>query len=388
MSVLSELRSQLAAVVEPLDADGLAPEVAAAAVRDFAAIERRAAAGKLLALQRVVATQAWKADGARSAAEWLSRTAGISVGHARGLLETAEALAKSGEVEGAVRAGALSESQVREVAPAAAVDPSMAAELVDAAGREAFGKLRERCARIRAASRSAEEDEAKYRRIHGNRSIRSWEDPDGTGRLDVRGHVTDIARFRALLEPHRDAAFKQARAEGRNEPGAAYSYDALVHLMDALSGSTEQPKPKRARRPETRAILIGDLAAIVRGYAVPGETVEIAGLGPVSVAEAREFLSDAVLDIVIKKGVDITTVVRTGRTIPEILQTALLANGWRCPTPSCNGMFRLQRDHVEAIALGGLTALQNLDVPCGDCHRRKTERDMEKIRAQHAGRAP
>ena len=160
--------------------------------------------------------------------------------------------------------------------------------------------------------------------------------------------------------------------------------------MDSLSAQpqTAGAKGKRARRPETRAILIGDMAPILRGHVEPGETCEIAGLGPVSVTEARKFLTDAVLDIVLKKGVDITTVVRTGRTIPEILQTALLAKGWRCHEDHCGNTFRLQRDHVEAIALGGLTTFHNLEVPCEDCHRRKTERDMEKLRERRAARSP
>jgi hypothetical protein len=291
------------------------------------------------------------------------------------------------EVEVAVRSGRLSESQAREIAPAAVVEPDKTGELLDAARDQAFSKLKERCLSIRAVSSTPEDDEKKYRRIHDARSIRSWEDPDGTGRLDVRGHVSDIARFRALLEPHRDAAFKAARSDGRREPGDAYSYDALIGLMDSISCQSTA-KRKRARRPETRAILIADLAAILRGHLEAGETCEIAGIGPVSVTEARTFLTDAVLDIVLKKGVDITTVVRTGRTIPEILQTALLARGWRCPTETCGNVFRLQRDHIEAIALGGLTAFQNLQVPCDDCHRRKTEYDLRKIRDQRAGRAP
>jgi hypothetical protein len=96
VSVLSELRSQLVAVVEPLDVDVLAPEVAAGAVRELASIAKVVAAGQLLLMRRVVETEAWRAEGARSAAEWLSLAAGISWGHARGLLETVEAIGKGG----------------------------------------------------------------------------------------------------------------------------------------------------------------------------------------------------------------------------------------------------------------------------------------------------
>jgi hypothetical protein len=261
-------------------------------------------------------------------------------------------------------------------------------ELVDAAGREAFGRLKERCLRVRAASPTPEDDAARHRRIHENRSVRSWQDADGTGRLDVRGHAADIARFTALIEAHRDDAFAHARREGRREPGGAYTYDGLVRLMDAISGQSGGAKRKRARRPETRAILIANIEAVLRGHVEGDEVCEIAGVGPVPVTAARAFLTDAVLDVVLKKGVDITTVVRTGRTIPEILQTALLANGWRCPDPACTNAHRLQRDHIEAIALGGLTALANLQPRCDACHRRKTERDMEELRRRRTARSP
>jgi 5-methylcytosine-specific restriction endonuclease McrA len=81
-------------------------------------------------------------------------------------------------------------------------------------------------------------------------------------------------------------------------------------------------------------------------------------------------------------------VVHTGRRIPEIVHTALLARGWRCPTPSCNRVFRLQRDHAKALALGGVSALWNLRVPCEECHRRKTLDDLARLRAERAARAP
>src|SRR5262245_58541445 len=122
VSVLSELRSQLLAVVEPLDVDTLAPEVALAAVREITQLERLTAAAKVLVLRRVVETEAWRGE-ARSAADWLARTAGISYGQARALVETAEAVGKNEDVEVAVRSGVLSEAQVREIAPAAVAAP-------------------------------------------------------------------------------------------------------------------------------------------------------------------------------------------------------------------------------------------------------------------------
>ncbi len=56
----------------------------------FDEVERLGAAGKALATRQVVATGAWKHDGAhRDAASWLAGTTGATVGAARATVDTA-----------------------------------------------------------------------------------------------------------------------------------------------------------------------------------------------------------------------------------------------------------------------------------------------------------
>lgn len=390
MSVLSELRGELGRVVEPLDAAALAPETAVCAVRDFAAIERLAAAGKLLAVARVVDSGAWKAEGARSEVHWLAKETGVSFGHARSLIDAAAAVVAAPELGAAMRAGSLSESQIRELGPAMAADPTAAEELLASAKTEAFGKLKERCARVRNA---AADDDERYGRIKAERSLRTFQDPSGAGRIEASGPPEVVARLRAKLEPYRELAFKQARAEGRTERAEAYNWDALVLWLDDQEAREQSPpgrKPKRPRRnPATELIVLADLSGLARGHTVPGETCEIVGFGPVPVEAIRELIGDAALRIVLKDGVDIRTVAHSKRTINQILQTALLANGWSCDNPDCPHRHRLERDHVRALTNGGLTEFFNLRPLCkGGCHQAKTDDDMRERERRRRSRSP
>jgi hypothetical protein len=233
---------------------------------------------------------------------------------------------------------------------------------------------------VRAAAAGNDAERAK--KIHDNRALRIWQDADGAGRIEIKGPSPVIARFRAMLQPHREAAFREARRDGRRESADAIAFDGLVHWLDARANST--PKSRRRRRnPDAEVIILLDAAALRRGHTEPGEICEIceiAGLGPVPVATAREVPGDALLRIVIKDGVDIRTVVHAKRTINEVLQTALIALDWQCSTPTCPNTRQLERDHVEAICLGGWTALSQLDLKCRSCHQDKTKDDLRRLR--------
>jgi hypothetical protein len=364
--VLGEVRAALRAIVDALDTEALTVAEARSIVREFAAIERLAAAGKLFALRR-----------SSGDAAWLARESGVSFGQARGVLAAADALGDvPPNVASAVRSGSLSEAQTREIAPAAAADPSAADELLTAAKDEAFGKLKQRCAKVLHA---AGDDDERAKRVHAGRSLRIWQDAEGAGRIEIKGPSPVIARFRAALAPHREAAFREARRAGRRQSADAIAFDGLVRWLEASAG--DGPTRKRRRRnPDAEVIVLVDAEALRRGSTERGETCEIAGLGPVSVSTAREVLGDGLLSIVVKEGVDVRTVVHTKRTINEIVHTALLAQDWKCSTETCPNVHHLERDHVEAICLGGWTALSQLDLKCRTCHRDKTRDDLRRLR--------
>src|SRR5262249_10349609 len=127
------LQEQLRRMMSGFDAQLLSARDAKDLLVAFGEMERLCAAGKMLAAARVAHTSAWTESGHRSAAEWLASETGTTIASARGVLETATRIEKLPAVEDAVRAGKLSETQAREVAAAASVDPHAEEQLLASA---------------------------------------------------------------------------------------------------------------------------------------------------------------------------------------------------------------------------------------------------------------
>src|SRR5687767_861557 len=89
----------------------------------FGEVERLGAAGKLVAAERVAATEVWRRGGSRSAADWVARNSGTSSERAKEALETAGRLAECQVVAAELRAGRLSEAQANAIVDAVGVRP-------------------------------------------------------------------------------------------------------------------------------------------------------------------------------------------------------------------------------------------------------------------------
>ena len=62
----------------------------------------------------------------------------------------------------------------------------------------------------------------------------------------------------------------------------------------------------------------------------------------------------------------------TRTPVPTELRRAVFErDGGRCV--ECDGAFDLQYDHILPVALGGATTLENLQLLCADCNRRKSD---------------
>ena len=79
---LSDVEAALREIVAGLEPEALAADAAAGLVDTFATIEKLAGAGKALAARRVADSNLWRGAGERSAAHWLARRSGTSVGSA------------------------------------------------------------------------------------------------------------------------------------------------------------------------------------------------------------------------------------------------------------------------------------------------------------------
>src|SRR5437667_10956914 len=130
---LQEMEAELREFVAALEPETMPAEAATGLVDTFATIEKLGAAGKALAARRVAASNLWRGAGERSAAHWLARRAGSSVGAAVATPESARRLGELPALDGAVRAGELSPVQANEIASAAGADAGADADLVTVA---------------------------------------------------------------------------------------------------------------------------------------------------------------------------------------------------------------------------------------------------------------
>jgi 5-methylcytosine-specific restriction endonuclease McrA len=238
----------------------------------------------------------------------------------------------------------------------------------------------------------------------------------------------------AALEAQTDRQFQKARREGRFEMADAYRADALVALLTgqgiltpkrdgddraptgdggdaapngdggdaapngdggdaapngdggdaAPNGAGDDAAPTRPG-PDPRATVsvVVDLGALRRGSVGEGERCEIPGVGPVAVEYARTMLGRALVEVLIAKGTDVTTVYSAGRHVPRRVRSALLLRDPRCVVPHCDARLGLEDDHwVTDFANGGLTGLDNLARLCRKHHLDRTHRGFELTRTE------
>jgi hypothetical protein len=366
---LLALRDAMSRYTAGFDAALLSGAQAEQAVDAAGVIERLAAAVKSMAAVRAADAGAWKRAGERSPAHHLARATGSSVGQAADIIDTARRLEKLPEVAAAARSGELSAQQASAIADAATADPASEHKLVETAKSASLVELREECARTKAAS--APDLEARRNVIHARRFLRSYTDSDGAWNLRVRNNPEVGAQVMAALEPVRDRLFAVARTEGRREPSEAYAADALVEAVCGPEGENGGATPSRAR---PKVIVRVDLPTLLRGYAVDGETCEIAGFGPVAVSAIRDMIDcgNPFLAAVVTKGEAVVGVAHLGRRPTAAQQTALQWLYPTCAVRGCSAVTRLEMDHRVDWARTQLTVLDLLDRLCQHHHDLKT----------------
>ena len=248
------------------------------------------------------------------------------------------------------------------------MDPSATGELLGLARSEGFENLRRRCAQVKAAQVQRADEHANQRRIHRSRRLRTWTDPDGTFRLDARLTKDAGARLLCALKHESDKIFSDARRAGAREASEAYLADALVCLVTRSGG------PAGARHhPKALVHLRVDLSAFRSGSTTTGEICEIEGVGPVSLATARELLGDSIARLLVTSATDVHAICNLGRAVPSRLYSALVERDPTCVVPRCSARHNLEIDHrVVPFAEGGPTELANLARLCHHHHFLKT----------------
>jgi hypothetical protein len=194
-------------------------------------------------------------------------------------------------------------------------------------------------------------------------------DDEGAFFLNFRNTADVGARVKAALEPYQDEVFEEARRSAA--PRESFEARAADALERALCGERgDQTTPQAAGRIKT--IVRVDLAALRRGWAESGELCEIAGLGQIPAAAARELLADSFIAGIITDGADPKLVANFGRGATAIQQTALEFTQPSCDNVACGRTLFLQNDHRDDWAHILRTFYEDLDRLCDHCHDLKT----------------
>ena len=320
---------------------------------EVAAMDHLVSSLKTLLARRMEDAQTWQPAGYRSAAEQLAAVSGSSVSAARNLLETSKQIEALPATADALRAGQLSAAKVGAIASAATVAPEAEAALL--AGADApLAVVRDQCLRAKAVDR-----DAAHARIKKDRYGREFTDDEGGWNFIARGTPEAGAKFRAAHGPIVDEMFKAARAEDRKESRDAYAFDAFIELADRTRGEgTTKNTP-----PGFMALIRADIEALQRGSVEGDEICEIAGLGPIPATVARDLLGDAILKLVLTKGVDVANVTHLGRSATVAQKVALWWQSPMCTREGCTRTQRLQNDHQKGWANTHRTRLDETRPP-------------------------
>jgi hypothetical protein len=394
---VAEVGAWLSELVAGLNPDAVPLPDAPAVWRGFDQIARLASGAALLMTRRVDESRAWAREGHRTPEDYLAFESGGSVGDARSQLKTAEQLKAASATEDALKAGQLSKDQAQAIADAAAANPAAEGRLLDGAADKPLKELKDQAGREKAAADP--DPDARERRHHTNRSIRTWTGSDGGFQIRGNGTIASGGRLLEALNPIVDDIIGERKKTGNRESRAAYLYDALLRLADQslgapsatpedpddTSGTTGTRGGSSTPKVRHRAILHLDVEALRRGHVEGDELCEIAGLGQIPIRTAINMLSESTLHLILTNGVDVANVTYLGRGVNAAQKVALDWTQHLCSNSKCTGNW-LQDDHRDDYAGNRQTRLDNIDRLCPHCHRLKTYKSWKLV--QGTGRRP
>ena len=403
LSVVSEAVA-FRATLRTIEVELLSGQAAALVAEEMARLEKASATLRAMAAARAADCGAHRSAGYADPDEWVARMTGESRAKARSDLATGSRLSDCPKTREAAADGSLSLGQAEEITKTEREKPGSEDELVDRARSSTRRELADECRKRRQAGADREELAARQR---ARRSFRSWVDADGMQcavlRLDPVAGVALLAR----IQTEADRRHRAARRDGSVEPWEAHAADAVAAILaaglgwDAASvagvgeamvaeGCSSAPRnedgdPPVASRParaprRADVVFVVDLRTFRTGMH-PDSICHIVGGGPVPPAIVREMAKDAFLKVVFHDGVNIHTVTHVGRYQRAELRTALELgappefDGVACSV--CGNRFKLEWDHVEPIAAGGVTSFANEDPKCWGCHDEKSRRERE-----------
>ena len=370
---LKDIVTQLREVTSRIDVEVIDGKSAAELVRISEDARRVLDGLRTSAIGRVGTTEAWRVGGSKNSAEWVALHTGTPIYEAQAVVILADQLRHLPQTVEAMSAGKISTAQAVEVARGATAEPHSEERLLNVAKSSTVRTLRDEASRVIAA---ATDEVERHKRIHKNRCLKTWTDQDGAFNLKARMTVANGALVMAALKPLQDEIFKTARKTGNHETPEAYAADALMALCEKASNASSKPahgvSATKARRSNAVINIRVDIDALKRGHTEHGEICEIAGVGPIPVATATEYLGEAFLKLLVIDGTDVRTIAHMGRAIPAKARTALEERDRVCQVPKCDMAIGLEIDHIVPFAEGGAASLENLVRLCKRHHLQKT----------------
>ena len=354
---LKDIVTHLREIASDIDVETIDGKSAAELVRISEDARRVIDGLRTSAIGRVGTTEAWRVGGSKNSAEWVALHTGAPIYEAQAVVILADQLRHLPQTVEAMNSGKISTAQAVEVARGATAEPHSEERLLNLAKSATVRTLRDEASRVIAA---APDEVERHKRIHKNRSLKSWIDPDGAFNLKAHMTVANGALVMAALTPFQDEIFKAARKSGEHATPEAYAADALMALCAAKTVGAQGSSATKPTRANAVMNIRIDIDALKRGHTEHGEICEIAGVGPIPVAAATEYLGEAFLKLLVIDGVDIKTVAHMGRAIPAPLRTALEERDRVCQVPTCDMSLGLEIDHIKPFAEGGPASFMNL----------------------------
>ncbi len=378
---LDQLTTELEACFASMEVDCFDAARAARLVSSGERVRRLGDAIRTIAVGQVERTNGWKGQGAKSISEWLATETDCARYEAQSVVVLANQLQHLPVTQAALRSGTLSGTQAVEVARGAIVAPNTETQLLNLAKHATVRDLRDATNRVVAG---ATDEAERHRQVHKSRYLKSWTDTDGSFNLKARMTVANGALVMAALKPMQEEIFKQARKSGAHERPEAYAADALMALCEKASASDSGAGASvtKTSRPNAVMHIRVDIDALKRGRTEHGEICEIAGVGPIPVATATEYLGEAFLKLLVMDGTEIRTIAHMGRAIPAKLRTAVEERDRVCQVPTCDMTMGLEIDHIVPFAEGGAASLENLVRLCKRHHLLKTHDGYRLIKIE------
>jgi hypothetical protein len=345
-------------------------EDAADLAEELARTEKACATARVRFAARAAACGEHRRRGHAAAPDWMAASAGTSRAEARRELDALDAVDQRPETRDALTAGEVSLAQAAAIAAAPA---DHEAELLELARGSGLGTVRDEARKHRLAAMDVDVLHARRQQA---REVTHGID-DELGMILVRALLPPEVGVPLVnrLDAETDRAWRAARRRGDDTTRAQAAADAFVRVMRGGG------KPKVG---SAELILVAGLEPYQRGHAHRGEIAHILGGAPIPISVIRDQARDAFVKIVLHDGVKIDTVLHYGRYRRAELDTALAIGtppdfeGTTCDAEGCDRRYGLQWDHVDPVANGGPTSLDNLSPKCRPHHADKTARDRKQ----------